>query len=273
MFGHWLIFTDMDGTLLNHHDYDYAAAVPLLASLQQQNIPVILNTSKTFAELEQWVATLRLKHPFIVENGSAIFIPLDYFAPDMVERHLPEATVHRGYLLKTIGQPLNVLNDYVQAVEPQAINFTTCSLEQAMDITGLAENEARQAQTRQFSVPLYFEDRQAEKTFVSKAEKDGYNCLRGGRFVHLQGHCDKGHSMLLLKQLYQAQAPLDYGLIALGDSPNDLAMLEQADIAVVVKSPGSARIKLEHRESVILTTQGAPEGWVEGVTRALNQKL
>ena len=47
-----LVFTDMDGTLLDHHTYSFDAAKPALNALDEKNIPVIPTTSKTFAELQ-----------------------------------------------------------------------------------------------------------------------------------------------------------------------------------------------------------------------------
>ena len=42
-----LIFTDLDGSLLDHHSYSFAPAVPLLAELDALGIPVIPITGKT----------------------------------------------------------------------------------------------------------------------------------------------------------------------------------------------------------------------------------
>jgi len=42
-----IIFTDLDGTLLNHKSYDYKAVLPLLERLKSLDIPVVLNSSKT----------------------------------------------------------------------------------------------------------------------------------------------------------------------------------------------------------------------------------
>ena len=47
-----LVFTDMDGTLLDHHTYSFEAAKPTLMTLAHKGIPVIPTTSKTFAELQ-----------------------------------------------------------------------------------------------------------------------------------------------------------------------------------------------------------------------------
>jgi mannosyl-3-phosphoglycerate phosphatase len=269
MFDRWLVVTDMDGSLLNHHDYNYAAAVPVLEKLEQREIPVILNTSKTYAELKQWVADLNLKHPFIVENGSAIFVPEDYFPQTYIDQYLGDAEKHDNYLVLVIGEPIERLNDFVKKINPPAVNFTTCSVEKAVELTDLSEDAAQRAQTRMFTVPLAFETREQEVEFTKTARIAGFNCLRGGRFLHVQGYCHKGFSMQTLKQLYQGNHELSYGLIALGDSNNDQAMLDHADIPVVVKSPNSDLLQFDHPEHVIFTKHTAPEGWAEGVTLAL----
>lgn len=75
-----VIFTDMDGTLLDHHTYSHQAADSLLASLQQTGVPVIPTTSKTFAELQQLRRELNNQHPFICENGAGVYIPKGYFS-------------------------------------------------------------------------------------------------------------------------------------------------------------------------------------------------
>lgn len=70
-----LVFTDMDGTLLDHHTYSFDAAKPALNALDEKNIPVIPTTSKTFAELQPLRKSIGLDGPFIIENGAAVFIP------------------------------------------------------------------------------------------------------------------------------------------------------------------------------------------------------
>ena len=74
-----LIFSDLDGTLLDHYSYQSTAAQPTLKQLHDAKIPVILNTSKTLAELNIIRAELELETPFIIENGAAIYIPINTF--------------------------------------------------------------------------------------------------------------------------------------------------------------------------------------------------
>lgn len=268
MFDRWLVVTDMDGSLLNHNDYDFAAAQPLLQQLDELHIPVILNTSKTYAELEQWVRLLKLQHPFIAENGSAIFIPPEYFPEAYIDQYLADSALHGEYRVLTVGEPIEKLDEFLNTINPPAINFTRCSVEQAMELTGLSETQARLAQTRLFSIPLYFEDNEQEEKFTRQARDGGFDCLKGGRFLHLQGYCNKGFSMQTLRQLYQGSNKSRYGIIAVGDSQNDQAMFDYADIPVVVKSPGSTSLSFKNPDQVIYTGQEAPQGWVEGLTKA-----
>ena len=70
-----IIFTDLDGTLLDHTTYSFEAAVPMLDFIKRNKIPLIIVTSKTKDEVLRIQKLLALKEPFIVENGAGIFIP------------------------------------------------------------------------------------------------------------------------------------------------------------------------------------------------------
>ena len=263
-----LVATDMDGTLLNHHDYRYDAVLPCLGELEKAGIPVILNTSKTFAELQQWRERLSIKHPFIVENGSAIFIPTGYFDDQTLASVSLPVTRKGDFQVLVCGQPIGRLHSYLQQQLVQADDLSSCSLDEAINMTGLSADEAVLAQARDFSIPLRFNDPGEEKSFAARARADGYGILKGGRFLHLIGETDKGRSQQLLKQLFKNSSQQRWQVIALGDSPNDKQMLESADIAVLVKSPSSEQCQIS-RQPLIRTAAEAPQGWVEGIERAL----
>ena len=48
-----MVFSDLDGTLLDHDSYSFEAAKPALAALVERAIPVVPSTSKTLVELEK----------------------------------------------------------------------------------------------------------------------------------------------------------------------------------------------------------------------------
>ncbi len=273
MVGHPVIITDMDGSLLNHQDYRYDAVLPCLKELQQQSVAVVLNSSKTRAELADWVDKLQLSHPFVTENGSAIFSPSGYFDAAIVQpwlrQHALEFRQLPGYDIIELGTRIEKLQAFVDEQTPNAIDFSRCSLNQAVDITGLSRDDARLAQQREYSLPLLFAQATEEKDFSEQALAAGFNILKGGRFLHLLGKTDKGRSVQWLRELYRQQRAEPVQVIALGDSANDAAMLQQADIAVLVHNPEAAPFGLYHPQ-LIKTIRCAPEGWVEGVESALS---
>ena len=72
-----IIFTDLDGTLLDHTNYGFEAALPMLDFIKTNDIPLIIVTSKTKNEVIRIQELLGFKAPFIIENGAGIFIPFE----------------------------------------------------------------------------------------------------------------------------------------------------------------------------------------------------
>jgi len=70
-----VIFSDLDGTLLDAQTYSFEAARPALERIRHLHIPLILVSSKTRAEMEAWRELLDNHDPFIVENGGAVVLP------------------------------------------------------------------------------------------------------------------------------------------------------------------------------------------------------
>ena len=106
------MFTDLDGTLLDHDTYGFEPALPALAMLAQKNIPVILNSSKTLVEILKIRSALGNCHPFIAENGSVVAVPEQTF-PDLAHKD-PLFLPQSGLLVRRLGgdrkMVLDILN-------------------------------------------------------------------------------------------------------------------------------------------------------------------
>lgn len=261
-----LVFTDLDGTLLDHHTYSYAEAMPRLRALERMNIPVIPATSKTRAEIEQLRRELRNSHPFIAENGAAVYIPKGYFD------NPPEGTRDGGdYWLYEMAPPrarwLELLSwlerDYVGEFQ----HFFKLGTKGIMQVTGLPEARARQANLREYSEPVHWIGRETRKQrFVEALQAAGATVLHGGRFLSLSGATDKGRALAWLRACYRDARPaMLMDDLAAGDSANDCAMLEAAGTALLVRSPVQAFPPLQRREGVIRSSATGPAGWAEGV--------
>jgi HAD superfamily hydrolase (TIGR01484 family) len=91
-----VVFADLDGTFLDEA-YGCKDTKPLVKRLSALGSAVVFCSSKTRSEIEYYRKTLRLNEPFISENGSAIFIPKNYFNQSY------RCTRSSGYNVITLG--------------------------------------------------------------------------------------------------------------------------------------------------------------------------
>ena len=195
-----VVFTDLDGTLLDHETYGFDAARPALDALKARGIPLVLASSKTAAEVAPLHAELGLGDtPAIVENGAGIYRPVEGIAGN--------AEDHR-YIR-------NALNRLMPDTRLCFIGFSDMSDAELAQQTGLSEEAAARAKTRQFSEPgIWNGDDLQRITFFSALESEGIRALRGGRFMTLSLGRTKGERMAELAGELGATATL-----ALGDAP------------------------------------------------------
>lgn len=267
----FLVFSDLDGSLLDHHSYSYLDAVSQLRRLEQLNVPVILATSKTRTEVEKQRHEMGNSCPFIVENGAAIFIPVGYFDDQ------PEGTIERdGYWVREMSssreQWLTLLNDLVQQFPEEFDYFFRAGAEGIVRMTNLSLAGAQDANCREYSEPVqWLGDERRKADFVDCLQQGGATVLQGGRFLSVSGDCDKGRALVWLRRIYQeSRQSLACHDLAIGDSANDCAMLEAAETALLVRSPVHPFPPLERSSGLIFSRDYGPAGWAEGVARWLH---
>lgn len=257
----YLIFTDLDGTLLNAETYDYQAALPTLTTLAERGIPVIPVTSKTRSEVDDLRQTLGLRDPFVVENGSAIYFPktgLPFALPDgedegdyrVVALGCNYVTARAGLkaIAQDLGRPLKGFGDW--------------SVEQIAQMTGLAPAAAKQAKARDFSEPFMTPKNVSPEDLQAAVEDMGFRVVLGDRFSHLiGGMAGKGEAVRQLVTLYQSASPQEpLVTLGLGNSPNDIPMLDAVDHPIILPGTAGPHPHLASRGWTVAPAS-APAGW------------
>jgi len=265
-----LIFTDLDGTLLDHHNYRHDDADAMLAHLEALHIPVIPVSSKTQSEIELLRYSIHNKHPFISENGAAVFIPNHIFSSPPKDTRQFE-----GYWVKEFVQPRKHWQRIIDGLRAEfGSEFTTfadAGIDGIIAMTGLDVHAAARAARRQYGEAISWHGSVTRKNQFCKAlTMAGANVLHGGRFMHVSGLCDKGKALKWLSELYQQHyKPYHLMTLAIGDSQNDIAMLEEADLALLIPSPVQELPKIAPRHGVFTAQHYGPRGWAQSVGEIL----
>lgn len=262
-----LIFSDLDGTLLDHETYSFERAQDGLRALENAGIPLIFCTSKTRRETEYWRERTGNRHPFIVENGGAIYIPYDYFPFEV-----PDAFLRNGYQVIELEERYDRLRQFLrysqENIDPTLRGFGDMSLEEIIALSGLSREMAAYAREREYDEPFSGGNEASLSRLRKEAEKSGLKILGGSRFHHLTGKSDKGYALQRLKRLY-AQHSGEVKTVALGDSQNDEAMLASADLAYLVQRPDGSydsRVKLGQ---LTYAPGIGPAGWNRAILNLL----
>lgn len=241
-----LVFTDLDGTLLDHETYSYEAALPALAMLQQNDIGLILASSKTAAEIAPLRAELGFTHcPAIVENGAGLLSPNAQMSEE-IGRY------------QEIQTKLDTLPDELRS---RFTGFAQMTVYDVIAATGLSHDAAQLAKQRQFSEPGVFHGSDKERqAFIEAAKSVGLLAKQGGRFLTFSFGGDKAEQM----QTIIAEQENATFSIALGDAPNDIGLIEAANIGVIIPNPahgGVERLAGEKSGQIIRADKNGPEGW------------
>jgi mannosyl-3-phosphoglycerate phosphatase len=257
-----LIFTDLDGTLLDD-TYSFEKALPALSLIEKHKIPLVICSSKTRSEIEFYREKLSNDHPFICENGGGIFIPIGYFGSNMlIPSH--QRTLDNRYDVITLGAHYSELRETLQVLQKEGFSvkgFGDLSAEEIAQAMGLTIEEAKMAQQRDFDEPFFFEDNEQKiDALINSIKRKGFNFTKG-RIYHLLGQSDKGKAVTILTDLYKQK----YGAattIGIGDSPNDLPMMEKIDVPIIVQKPDGAYDPSLMAIPKSIKAEGiGPEGW------------
>ncbi len=271
-----VIFSDLDGTLLDHDTYEWAEAKPALDLCRKLDFPVVLVSSKTRAEMEPLRREMSISDPFITENGGGIFFPSTVMAEP-----LPGASPvagPEGLWELSLGVPYGHLVKTLQEIrEELGLNlkgFSDMEVDEVSSLTGLDPEASRLAVMREYDEPFVISHEQPSDitALIDAVGQRGLTVTTGGRFFHLQGGNDKGQSMEMIVSWYERSRGRVTS-IALGDSPNDFPMLERADYPILIRSRRDFPVLREKIPRLTVTREMGPSGWNSAILDLLKTKV
>jgi mannosyl-3-phosphoglycerate phosphatase len=267
-----MIFTDLDGTLLNS-SYSYEMALPALKLVSKGNIPLIICSSKTRAEIEVIRKSLENGYPFVSENGGGIFIPKSLGL--RVRDPKLDIKEDDNYQIIKLGADYADLRRALEEIRDEGFNvrgFGDMSAREVAELTGLKESDAELARKRQFDETFIFKgDEVSVEKLKQKIHSMGFNYAQG-EYFHILGNSDKGRAVGILKKLYETES-LNVITAALGDSPNDIEMLIKVDRPFVVqKEDGSYNRQILNEVKGCVKVDGiGPVGWNKAVMELIKK--
>lgn len=238
-----LVFSDIDGALLDEETFEWEAARDALSRLQRAKIPVCFVSSKTRAEIETLRAEIGNSDPYAAENGAVV----DY-----------------GYKpRKVIGKPLALLEQAFAQItresgaRPEPLH--QMSARRAETVTGLRGPELALALRRAHSVPFLLHEG-VMSSVEQAARRRGMRIHQGKRLLHLVGDHDKSDAVALMKNEFP-----DATTIGVGDGPNDVAMLQAVEHAVYQGTHPPPDLPAHTH----VEPKTGPEGWSRAIERMI----
>ncbi len=269
----WIVFTDLDGTLLDEPTYDAGPARGALGLLAARGVPVIFCSSKTAAEQRPLRAALGLSHlPFIVENGAAVLVPA---SSDLAVADWPRAVACPTERLHALGRPAATVRlGIARAASSTGVSVTgyaDLTVEAVAEITGLDPAAAMRARAREFSETLV-DHHSPEQwcAFATALKAEGLGLRHGGRFHTVTDlETDKGRAVRLVAELFSRHAGHAIATVGVGDSANDEGLLAAVDHAWLVARPDGSWTPLEIT-GLRRVPHAGPTGWAEAIRQLLS---
>ncbi len=220
-------------------------------------MPVVICTSKTKAETLDLRGRLGNRHPFIVENGGAAFVPEGYFGRPIA------AAKDGGFQRMEFGRPYRDLVFALRvAVHRSGCHvraFHAMTVEEVASHCGLSLREATHAKQRDYDEPFQVLEPEREQRLLAALKSLGMRWTQGDKWRHITGNNDKAAALGAILTLFRRnRGPIL--TIGLGDSPNDANFLRMMDVPCVIRSrhvPAMTGLVPGAR----FTTQSGAAGW------------
>jgi mannosyl-3-phosphoglycerate phosphatase family protein len=255
-----VIFTDIDGTLLDSRSPDMNKVKELVDMTLQNGIHLIFCSSKTEQEQNKIKSQVYLHEPYIVENGAAIIIPVNYFKKAILTN---SRISQDNYVIETGGSAIKIRSLLKKIKDNYDIDFKGVSdlgVSELSKITKLSEEYARKMKDRKYSETVVQIDNKKFKDFVRIIEKEGLKIIPGNQYFDITSGNDKGTAVKILIDAFRKEFTNNVIFFGIGDSKNDESMLSLVDFPMLVQKFDGSWEDLKFDKLNMINGVG-PKGW------------
>jgi mannosyl-3-phosphoglycerate phosphatase len=268
-----VIFTAVEGALLDPSSKSWLGAADALAELERRRVPLVISTQRTRAQLEPLRRKLEHSHPFISESGGGLFIPDGYFAV-----HLDRAERRGRYFCVPFGRPHDDAIDALQQISSQTgievVGISQMTARELARNTGQSPHEAELARQREFGERFFFAGATEEgiNRFVAACASQKWTVVRGEPLCELRAGHSEGQAVRYLMRLYR-KSRMRIGSVGIGSDAVDLSLLTAVDRAIVLpKRNGYLDPEVVARlQKFSRGERPGPEGWERAVLSLLGR--
>lgn len=263
-----LVLSGIDGALANRHTHSLAQSQDAIRLLAEMGIPLIMCSSNTRAEIEAIRRACPDRHPFISENGSALFVPIGYFA------EAPRNARHvGGYHVYEFGHPyahvVLTLHVLARRLGVELVAFGDLSIDEIANVQQIPLHRAQLAKQREYDEPFRIAspEPQSSSRLLRALLGANLHCIRGDRVQHVNGVADRGAAMETLRELYERAYGCPVLTVGLGSRMCDLPLLRQVDLPIIVRSEADDAASTLFRKVPLakITGTAGPSGWSQAV--------
>lgn len=255
-----VIFTDIDGTLLDSRFPDMNKMKELVEMTLQNDIHLIFCSSKTELEQNNIKSQVNLHEPYIVENGGATIIPVDYFKKAKITN---SRISQNNYIIESGGTAIKIRTLLKKIKDKYDIDFKGVSdltVSELSRITKLSQEYANRMMDRKYTETIVQINNIRITDFTKIIEKEGLKIIPGNQYFDITLGNNKGTGVNILINAFRKEYANNVIFFGIGDSRNDESMLTLVDIPMLVQKFGGNWENLQVANLQRINGVGA-KGW------------
>ena len=254
--------------MLKENKYYPTVLDNFIRDLISKNYIIVVLTSKTYTEVKKLYDKNNIKFPLSSENGSSFYIPKSKNNKDLTfKKVINKKAIKSNEILRKLKiLPKRFLSN---------ITFIKdLSLDKQSEITKLKKSELIDFNNRNFSVSIIWNGSNSLLALFRKyLIKLNLQATFGGKMINISGAHTKLNALIYFKKMYLKKFSTKNCItISIGDSQNDVEILNYTDYSGIVIRKEKSKINLIKNHNVFISKSSAPEGWVELLTK-INKEM